>query len=314
MNPYNNDNNNNNGDPFREDVGSYSPPTTVKTQIAAPSYGGFNFVDSGADTNKAGSPGANQVGAGVDTIPAQGENVPVVATQNTAKFWTIEFYKQFFDVDTDQVLLRISNTLVPISPPDFLIDRNWHYSGDDHAQQEATFTEGGRTLNRNPDLYGPFWICTTLWITMGVVSNIMSRLAYTKKNDTTTAWAYDFKAALIACLVIYLYCFVFGAIVWGIMKWKHLPATLVDTICLYGYSMFIFELIAILCMVPVGPLQWIFCIVGGLWSLAYLLLNFWHMWRTTLERNWFFGILGLVSVFHILLTLSFKFYFFNYKV
>ncbi|EPY31212.1 hypothetical protein STCU_03567 [Strigomonas culicis] len=149
---------------------------------------------------------------------------------------------------------------------------------------------------------------------MGVVSNIMSRIAYTKANDTTTAWTYDFKAALIACVVIYLYCFVFGAAVWGLMKWKHLPATLVDTICLYGYSMFIFELIAVLCMVPVSALQWIFVLFGGLWSLAYLLLNFWHMWRASLEPNWFFGIVGLVSVCHILLTLSFKFYFFHYKV
>ncbi|CAJ1031377.1 putative Yip1 domain containing protein [Leishmania utingensis] len=254
--------------------------------------------------------------------PAAAEADAAAASQPTAtsKFWTLPFYQHFFDINTRQLLLRLSNTLAPLNPPDFLMDRNWHFNesvgadGVGGMAEEATLEEAGVVLSRKPDLYGPFWICTTLWMTLAVVSNIMSRIAYTKNNDKTNPWRYDFSVASVAYAVIYLYCFVFGAVVWGIMQWKNLPATLADTVCLYGYSMFIFELVAILCMIPSSTAQWCFVMVGGAWSTAYLLINMWHMWKTTLERNWFIGLVVLVAGFHMGLTLSFKFYFFNYKL
>lgn len=246
---------------------------------------------------------------------------PPASPKPTSKFWTMEFYQQFFDVDTRQVLIRISNTLIPLNPPDFLMDRHWHYSSggdgaaatttpDPAAPQEVLVIDGVK-LSRHPDLYGPFWICTTLWMTLGIASNVMGKIAATRAEKTD--WQYDFSVASVACLVMYLYCFVFGTAVWGIMAWRNMPVSVVDTICLYGYSMFIFILTAILCMIPVTALQWVFCILGGLWSTAYLLTNFWRIWQTWLERNWFIGIVAVVSVFHMGLTLSFKFYFFKYS-
>ncbi|CBZ28692.1 conserved hypothetical protein [Leishmania mexicana MHOM/GT/2001/U1103] len=256
------------------------------------------------------------------TGPAAAEADAAASSQTTetSKFWTLPFYQQFFDINTRQLLLRLSNTLIPINPPDFLMDRNWHLNesvGADGAggiAEDTTLEEAGVVLSRKPDLYGPFWICTTLWMTLAVVSNIMSRIAYTKNNTTTQPWRYDFSVASVAYAVIYLYCFVFGAVVWGIMQWKNLPATLTDTVCLYGYSMFIFELVAILCMIPSSTAQWAFVMFGGAWSTTYLLINMWHMWKTTLERNWFIGLVVFVAAFHMGLTLSFKFYFFNYKL
>lgn len=256
------------------------------------------------------------------TGPATAEADAAASSQTTetSKFWTLPFYQQFFDINTRQLLLRLSNTLIPINPPDFLMDRNWHLNesvGADGAggiAEDTTLEEAGVVLSRKPDLYGPFWICTTLWMTLAVVSNIMSRIAYTKNNTTAQPWRYDFSVASVAYAVIYLYCFVFGAVVWGIMQWKNLPATLTDTVCLYGYSMFIFELVAILCMIPSSTAQWAFVMFGGAWSTTYLLINMWHMWKTTLERNWFIGLVVFVAAFHMGLTLSFKFYFFNYKL
>lgn len=252
---------------------------------------------------------------------------PHARSLQTSKFWTMAFYQQFFDIDTKQVLLRMSNTLVPLNPPDFLLDRNWHgaagsaYSST-QTDQNAEFEEAGVVLNRNPDMYGPFWICTTLWMVLAVVSNIMSRIAYerrqsTKINGTSApeeAWGYDFHMAMIACVTIYVYCFGMGALVWGLMKWKNLPVSLLDSICLYGYSMFIFLLVAILCMIPVSGLQWLFVILGGCWSSAYLLINFWHVWKVALEREWFIGVVLLVFLFHMGVTMSFKFYFLNYDM
>ncbi|CAG9578114.1 conserved hypothetical protein [Leishmania major strain Friedlin] len=272
--------------------------------------------------NGSGTPPLTTMAPLPPTEPAAAEADAAAASQTaaTSKFWTLPFYQQFFDINTRQLLLRLSNTLIPINPPDFLMDRNWHLNecvGVDGAggiAEDTTLEEAGVVLSRKPDLYGPFWICTTLWMTLAVVSNIMSRIAYTKNNNTAQPWRYDFSVASVAYAVIYLYCFVFGAVVWGIMQWKNLPATLTDTVCLYGYSMFIFELVAILCMIPYSTAQWAFIMFGGAWSTVYLLINMWHMWKTTLERNWFIGLVVFVAAFHMGLTLSFKFYFFNYKL
>lgn len=51
--------------------------------------------------------------------------------------WTLSFYSQFFDVDTSSVLQRCWAALYP----------------------RANFLD---VLEGNPDLYGPFWIATTV--------------------------------------------------------------------------------------------------------------------------------------------------------
>lgn len=59
-------------------------------------------------------------------------------------FLTLEYYQQFFNVDTFMVLERIINSMVP---------------------KRSTATTGNylRTnIGLNPDLYGPFWITVTL--------------------------------------------------------------------------------------------------------------------------------------------------------
>lgn len=291
---------------------SKTSPTLAGAAEAAPTMQ-FYSGEGGTAPPPTGAGAAGQPPANTDAAaPATAETAP----SPTSKFWRLEFYQQFFDVNTRQVLLRLSNTLVPLNPPDFLMDRNWHFNesmAPGESAEETTLEEHGVVLSRKPDLYGPFWICTTLWITLAVVSNIMSKIAYTRNNNNSDPWKYDFSVASVAYVTVYLYCFVFGSLVWGIMQWKNLPATITDVVCLYGYSMFIFELVAILCMIPASAAQWVFVMVGGAWSTAYLLINMWHMWKTTLERNWFIGLVVLVSVFHMGLTMSFKFYFFKYK-
>ncbi|EAN91229.1 hypothetical protein C3747_41g129 [Trypanosoma cruzi] len=248
-------------------------------------------------------------------VPGTGEQTQEQRQEqptSNSRFWTIEFYQRFFDVDTRLVLLRMSNVLAPVNAPDFLMHREWR--NDALQTPSYEFQEAGVTLSQKPDLYGPFWICTTLWMALGVVSNVMSRIAFGhQSSDDKKKWEYDFTMASIASVVIYSYCFGLGCVVWGVMKYKELPVTLLETLCLYGYSMFLFLPVTILCAIPVSALQWVIVMVGGAWSTAFLLINFWRLWEATLNRVWFLGIVAVVSVFHMLLTMSFKFYFLNYK-
>jgi hypothetical protein len=52
--------------------------------------------------------------------------------------WLISFMHQFFQVKTSEVIQRIMHSLVPFNPKLLEISQN------------------------NPDVYGPFWIYTTL--------------------------------------------------------------------------------------------------------------------------------------------------------
>ncbi|KAI5064413.1 hypothetical protein GOP47_0021083 [Adiantum capillus-veneris] len=79
-------------------------------------------------------------------------------------FFTISRFSPYFNVDTSDVLERIRDSLLP-------------YKGD--------FVE---KVGHNPDIYGPFWICTTLIFVAAALGNFASYLSHKLKDE---AWKYD---------------------------------------------------------------------------------------------------------------------------
>lgn len=78
--------------------------------------------------------------------------------------WSMGFYAQFFDVDTSAVLNRCFAALYP----------------------RSNFLD---VLEGNPDLYGPFWIATTVVLILflgGTISEYSAR-------DHGDAFVYNFK-------------------------------------------------------------------------------------------------------------------------
>jgi hypothetical protein len=78
--------------------------------------------------------------------------------------WTVGFYAQFFDVDTSAVLQRCWAALFP----------------------RANFLD---VLEGNPDLYGPFWIATTVVLILFLGGTISEYGATTDGKG----FAYNFK-------------------------------------------------------------------------------------------------------------------------
>jgi hypothetical protein len=231
------------------------------------------------------------------------------------KFWTVEFYQPFFDVDTIDVAKRMLATLVPYKPPDFLQNRRWHLRAQSENPRvpsvEPEQPEGA------PDLYGPVWICTTLWMCLSIVGNLTGKLAHDAKDRKAaliSPWSYDFTSVVVAVATVYGFVAGMSLIVWGLMKWKEVPVTLIDTLCLYGYSMTHFFIACVVCTVPYAAVQWIACLGSGLYSMVFLLVNFWFLWRQSLNKIWFTSVVLLVSIAHLALTLAFKLYFFNYAI
>lgn len=82
-------------------------------------------------------------GGGGGGGPAGGSGAPADGAAGGARlsFLTIEYYQQFFNVDTYMVLERIVNSMIP---------------------KRAAANYLRMNIGENPDLYGPFWITVTL--------------------------------------------------------------------------------------------------------------------------------------------------------
>ena len=315
-----------------DDLHFFNPTGPTAGGAYVPPGGDAGFADMNAP-----HPGAEYDGAAAPPAAAgQGtaEEIPNLESRQlqSHKFWTMEFYQQFFDIDSWDVLLRIANVMLPVKPPDYLVDRRWH------AKLEGVMPETIRNAaaqttsdkERFPDLYGPFWLTTTLWVTIGVVGNALSAIAHRKRLSAVTpapplvgnataapasiidGWNYDFTEASIAAITFYAYTALMSLCIWGLMKWKAVPCAFLDIICLWGYSMFTFLVCAILCAVPSQLFQWVICFVCCVWSIAYLLVNFWQLWKLALSSAWFIFIVAFVIIAQIGLTLALRLYFFKY--
>jgi hypothetical protein len=90
------------------------------------------------------------------------------------------------------------------------------------------------TVNNQPDLYGPFWIPSTLVFALFLSSSLSTSIqAYLAGN----AYSYDFTALSVAVTVVYIYALAVPMAIWAVIRYwagvdERGPA---DLICIYGY-------------------------------------------------------------------------------
>eukprot|EP01024_Parvocaulis_polyphysoides_P011376 TRINITY_DN13989_c0_g1_i1.p1 TRINITY_DN13989_c0_g1~~TRINITY_DN13989_c0_g1_i1.p1 ORF type:complete len:333 (-),score=35.98 TRINITY_DN13989_c0_g1_i1:249-1247(-) len=165
---------------------------------------------------------------------------------------------QFFDVDTNDVLYRALHSLYGPLKPDFY----------DNTKEK-------------PDLYGPFWITTTVIFLTAVASSIS--LALQNKDDQTKD---ELHSLFVAIGLYYGYVFVVGAVFWGILKlYGSNEASLTNVWCMYGYTMTIWIPVSVIASVPIAALYWTVIIVAMVWSGLFLTVNFRSIISTTFPVN-----------------------------
>lgn len=96
----------------------------------------YDMTNSPQAMSGGGGSGGNSKGASFDDAAGGGG-----ASGARLSFLTIEYYQQFFNVDTYMVLERIVNSMIP---------------------KRAAANYLRMNIGENPDLYGPFWITVTL--------------------------------------------------------------------------------------------------------------------------------------------------------
>lgn len=111
--------------------------------------------------------------------------------------WSLDYFKQFFDVDTDTVVNRIVASMYP-------------RKGVNYVQNY---------ISNKPDLYGPFWICVTLVFTIGISGNMANYLQSAARRQSYH-WKYDFHTVSASASAIFLYAWIVPIIVWATLKYQ----------------------------------------------------------------------------------------------
>ncbi|KAI5658895.1 hypothetical protein M9H77_27688 [Catharanthus roseus] len=187
--------------------------------------------------------------------------------------FTVNAYKPYFDVDTSDVLERIFDSLFPF---------------------RGNFNE--KTADK-PDLYGPFWICSTLIFVAASIGTFVTFLSH-KLQDKE--WNYDINLVTWSAGLFYGYVTIVPLCLYAILKYFSAPAGLVQLFCLYGYSLFIFIPALCLSVVPLEIFRWVVAGVAGFMSATFVALNLKNHISSAGER-W---LLIVVAIFLLQLALA----------
>ncbi|CAI0551443.1 unnamed protein product [Linum tenue] len=196
--------------------------------------------------------------------------------------FSVASYKPYFDVDTVDVLERIKDSLFPFN---------------------GSFNE--KTTN-NPDLYGPFWICTTLIFVAASIGTFVTYVAHKFENKE---WNYDINIVTWSAGLFYGYVTLVPLALYVILKYFSAPSGLVQLFCLYGYSLFIFIPTLCLSIVPLEIFRWIVAGVAGFMSASFVALNLRAHIMSSGER-WFLIVAG-IFLLQLALSVVLKMYLFT---
>eukprot|EP01012_Entosiphon_sulcatum_P067223 TRINITY_DN96822_c0_g1_i1.p1 TRINITY_DN96822_c0_g1~~TRINITY_DN96822_c0_g1_i1.p1 ORF type:complete len:360 (-),score=35.52 TRINITY_DN96822_c0_g1_i1:141-1199(-) len=242
------------------------------------------------------------------TVPPREPSPP---PPRTRACWKLAFWRHFFRVDTNDVLLRVVTALTPIRPPPYLEKKNYSlFSPEAPGAEPQPDQLDAVPLNREPDLYGFVWIGATLWVVMAVVAHVTyahncpeGGKTSGRESDCEGGW---FGVVGIAFWVIFGYIAVIPTIQWAVLRWKGAPTTLLELLCLYGYAQTPFIAASAICVLPWNAFRWIAVVLAWLWSTLSIVLNLANVWRHCLEQKWALGVAAGVVLCHAGLALSFK--------
>ena len=230
--------------------------------------------------------------------------------ESKASFYEAEYYQPYFNVDTKEFLVRLLRSLWPFSSGFF-----------EHVKE-------------NPDLWGPFWIATSLIFLMTVTGNLANYFNAVIQGRAAD-WAPDLQKLPWAAIAIYGYLGVLPLIFWIVFKCKKIPISLIQFYCIYGYSLFIYLPIAvthskykrfsnILISIPpkkvisifsIGKLSWLSWLLimsACAWSTLFLVVNFYFTIKP--HSNSLLILLLPIILCSVGLALAFKFYLFQFPI
>ncbi|UPR02742.1 protein YIPF [Chloropicon primus] len=258
------------------DLSAATTTTTTTTTAGADPFASSNDVEVNLLMDSA--PGG---GSGDDGNKAEnkGSDDKAKVTWNPLVFLKNRL-EPYFDVDTDDIVQRTLQAIVK------------GYKGK--------FTEF--TADK-PDLYGPFWIATTLIVVSSASGSFAQYLSGVSKNDMdkVTASAFFF----------YGYVTLLPLAIWGLLIYHKKPMRLLNIVDVYGYAMSVFIPTAILCTVPNTIMRWSLILLAAAVSGLSIVMNVKQNFMEALQGKGALYLSGIAAI-HLGLAIGLKFYFFLY--
>ena len=192
------------------------------------------------------------------TPPSQVDGVP---NQPPApSFWTLEYYKEYFDISTEDAIQRIKKAI-------------WPFGSDSFVDTE-----------HKSDLYIPIWTFITLIITMSTFGSIMHGLKKANDNQSNTvSIILDINKVTSTCTILFFYLAINPAILYGLLKYKGSKIKLCEILCLYGYSYVPFIPMSLLFAIQIPLLQIIVLFGAAIISTYFLCRNLGEMCQNYLQ-------------------------------
>jgi hypothetical protein len=201
-------------------------------------------------------------------------------------YFSLEYYQRFFDVDSTEVMWRVLRSSFP-----FKLD----------------FIE---FVKSKPDLYGPFWITTSLIFFFSVSSNFSTYLR-TISSLEPGPWRYNFIVFTIGVALMYIYVFCVPIPFWIYFKFfGDVPVGIIQMWCIYGYAMVIYIPLSFLAACPNHYVQWAMLGIGLIISSAFLLINMFMVLRENMKMAMI--VLGLMALGQIIFVMSIQLIFFQF--
>ncbi|RMZ57234.1 hypothetical protein APUTEX25_004068 [Auxenochlorella protothecoides] len=226
--------------------------------------------------------GVSLLPAGVPpSLPLPGRGGPADLEDPTKyPFYNVRRYRTYFNVDTSDVLGRIFRAIALFFKSDF-----------------------HEFISPNPDLYGPFWVATTLVFVSAVTGNYASYLAWKRSHagdEASTGWYGDINKGGGGGLALY-----------AALRYFRAGVSLAHVWCTYGYALAVFIPMAFVCVFPVEIMRWVVVGVATLTSGIFILSSF-RVAVVEAAGAKSVPLFLVMAALHAGLGLALKLYFFRY--
>ena len=164
-----------------------------------------------------------------------------------------------------------------------------------------------QSIETNSDLYGPFWIFTTIIFLIALIGNISSYM----HSENKEKFVYDYNHVPHAIFIIYGFGFGAPFTLWLIMKFLFkIDIDLITNICIYGYSYTILIPILLICIIPFKLISTLALLYFLIHSCTFLFYNMYLVIQQKAQKSKYV-VLGLLGGIQLLLFFFLKFYFFG---
>lgn len=178
------------------------------------------------------------------------------------KYLTVDYYKQYFDVTTEEVITRLSKACAPL------------YQG--------TIFENGKV-----DLYGPLWIIITLNVAITIFGN-MARFVKFETSDDNKKYISEVDSLAKSAPLITMYFIAMPAFLSILIKIsgsEQISKLTFKILSIYGYSFTSFIPATLLYIIPFNSFKWLVLLGAAAISLYFLSKELMLMIRNSLDES-----------------------------